>query len=200
LLGSALQPHCSPRLPRHEPSSGTFWRLTVVMKGVRPTDAALVTLLRDRGDALLRTATLLAGDHTGGQDLLQAALERAMRSPSREPAAAEAHLRRTMYHLAIDSWRARRRRPEVFAEIEPPAQSDPGDRVAMRTTLLNALAELSARQRAVLVLRFFEDCSESQTAELLGCSLGTVKSSASRGLARLRAITALWSETERAHR
>jgi RNA polymerase sigma-70 factor (sigma-E family) len=170
------------------------------MKGVRPTDKALTELLQDRGDQLLRTAVLLAGQREGGQDLLQSALERVMRSPSREPKTIEAHLRRTMYHLAVDSWRLRGRRREVLATVEPSPAGDLTDRVAMRTTLLHALAQLPRRQRAVLVLRFFEDLTEVQTADLLGCSVGTVKSTASRGLARLRSLTAAWPEIERTHR
>jgi RNA polymerase sigma-70 factor (sigma-E family) len=169
------------------------------MRSVRDTDSILVALLADRGDALLRSATLLTGSRVAGEDLLQAALERAMRSPSRDAVTAEAHLRRTMYHLAVDSWRVRRRRPEVLAAADPPADPDQSDRVAMRTTLLAALAQLPPRQRAVLVLRFFEDCTEAQTAELLGCSLGNIKSTAARGLARLREIAAPWSEFERTH-
>lgn len=169
------------------------------MRGVRHTDSVLVVLLADRGDGLLRSATLLAGSRSAGEDLLQAALERAMRSPSRDAVKAEAHLRRTMYHLAIDSWRARRRRPEVLADADPPAAADQSDRVAMRITLLAALAQPPPRQRAVLVLRFFEDRTEAQTAELLGCSIGNVKSTSARGLARLREIATPWTEFERTH-
>jgi RNA polymerase sigma factor (sigma-70 family) len=169
------------------------------MRSVRNTDAVLVTLLTERGDALLRSATLLAGTRPAGEDLLQAALERVIRSPSRDAETSEAHLRRTMYHLAIDGWRARRRRPETLADVDPPAAVDDSDRVAMRRTLLAALAQLSPRQRAVLILRFFEDRTEKQTAELLGCSLGNVKSTAARGLARLREISAPWTECERTH-
>lgn len=169
------------------------------MGDVRRSDSALVTLLHERGDSLLRTATLLAGSVVAGEDLLQTALERVMRSPSRDVERAEAHLRRTLYHLAVDGWRVRRRRPEVFAEVEPAPQPDPSDRAAMRATLFNALAQLPPRQRAVVVLRFFEDRTEAQTAELLGCSVGNVKSTAFRALARLREITAPWTEFERTH-
>jgi RNA polymerase sigma factor (sigma-70 family) len=64
----------------------------------------------------------------------------------------------------------------------------------LRHALVQALALLSPRQRAVLVLRYWEQCSEAETAQALGCSVGTVKSTASRGLARLRELTAAWAE------
>jgi RNA polymerase sigma factor (sigma-70 family) len=172
----------------------------VVLRGVRPHDRVLVELLDHRGDALQRTAVLLAGSREGGQDLLQAALERALRSPSREPVAAERHLRRTMYHLAVDGWRRRRRRPEIFMDAEPIAQLDTADHVTTRRALLDALAMLPPRTRAVLVVRFFDDHTVAETAELLGCSIGTVKSTTSRGLDQLRAITSLWPDTERTSR
>jgi RNA polymerase sigma factor (sigma-70 family) len=174
--------------------------LVVVMRGVHAYDRVLVELLDRRGDALQRTAVLLAGSRDGGQDLLQAALERVLRSPSREPAAAEGHLRRTMYHLAVDGWRVRRRRREVFIDAEPAAQPDTADHVATRRALLEALAMLPPRTRAVLVVRFFDDYTVAETAEILGCSTGTVKSTTSRGLDQLRAITSLWPDPERTSR
>jgi RNA polymerase sigma factor (sigma-70 family) len=72
-------------------------------------------------------------------------------------------------------------------------QSDGTDAVHLRLALIQALAQLTPRQRAALVLRYWEQFSESEAAEVMGCSLGTVKSSASRGLARLRAVTAAWA-------
>jgi RNA polymerase sigma factor (sigma-70 family) len=97
-----------------------------------------------------------------------------------------------MYHLAVDQWRVRRRRPEVFAQAEPQGQADAADTVALRQVLMQALAQLPPRQRAVLVLRYWEQLSEAEAAEVLGCSVGTVKSTASRGLSRLRELTATW--------
>lgn len=157
-----------------------------------PSFEGLDTLVAERGRALLATAVLLAGSRTAGEDLLQAALERVMRSWGRIHGDVEGYLRRTLYHLAVDSWRHRRRRPEVFAEIEPPGQSDGTDVLALRHALIQALAQLQPRQRAVLVLRYWEQLSDAEAAETLGCSVGTVKSSASRGMARLRELTAAW--------
>jgi RNA polymerase sigma factor (sigma-70 family) len=72
-------------------------------------------------------------------------------------------------------------------------QPDGTDAIHLRLALIQGLAQLPPRQRAVLVLRYWEQFSESEAADLLGCSLGTVKSSASRGLTRLREVTAAWA-------
>jgi RNA polymerase sigma-70 factor (sigma-E family) len=154
----------------------------------------LDALVTDRGGALLATATLLAGGPAAGEDLLQAALERVMRHWHRVRDEPEIYLRRTIYHLAVDQWRSRRRHPEVLGKtgtgLDVAAQPDRTDAVHLRTALIQGLAQLPPRQRAVLVLRYWEQLSESEAADMLGCSLGTVKSSASRGLARLRKVTA----------
>src|SRR4029453_17118115 len=153
----------------------------------------LDALVAERGSALLGTAVLLAGSRVAGEDLLQAALERLVRHWGRVRGDKEGYLRRTLYHLAVDQWRSRRRRPEVLAEVEPPGQPDGTDAVHLRDALVQALATLPPRQRAVLVLRYWEQLSEVEAAEVLGCSVGTVKSTASRGLARLRELTADWA-------
>jgi RNA polymerase sigma-70 factor (sigma-E family) len=164
-------------------------------RAVRAHDryAGLTDLLEERGAALLATAVLLTGGRASGEDLLQAALERLMRAWRRVDRDREGYLRRTMYHLAVDSWRLRRRRPEVIAAVEPPAQPDGTDRLDLRHALVQALGELPPRQRAVLVLRYWEQLSEAEAAAVLGCSVGTVKSAGSRGLARLRELTAAWA-------
>ncbi|MBV1851773.1 SigE family RNA polymerase sigma factor [Catellatospora sp. NEAU-YM18] len=159
----------------------------------------MAELVAHRGPALLATATLLAGGRSAGEDLLQAALERTIRAWRRVEGDPEAYLRRTLYHLAVDSWRLRRRRPETIGRYEPPAQPDESDRIALRRALLQSLAELPPRQRAVLVLRYWEQLSEAEAAAALGCSVGTVKSSASRGLARLRERTAAWAVDDLPH-
>lgn len=151
-------------------------------------------LVAERGNALLATAVLLTGSRAAGEDLLQAALERLMRSWSRVSSDHERYLRRTMYHLAIDAWRRRRRRPEVFASPEPAGRPDATDALDLRDALTRALAQLPPRQRTMLVLRYWEQLSEAEAAEALGCSVGTVKSTTSRGLARLRELTATWDD------
>lgn len=156
----------------------------------------LEEFLAERGHALLATASLLAGDRagdrSGGEDLLQLALERLMRNWKRVHGDPEGYLRRTLYHLAVDRWRGMRRRPEVLVTVEPPAQPDGIDVLALRQALVQALASVPPRQRAVLLLRYLEQRTEAETAEILGCSIGTVKSQAARGLARLRELTAAW--------
>ncbi|MFG2058650.1 SigE family RNA polymerase sigma factor [Micromonospora sp. NPDC048930] len=153
----------------------------------------LDVLVAERGGALLATAVLLTGSRAAGEDLVQAALERLMRNWSRVHGDKEGYLRRTLYHLAVDRWRLRRRRPEVLIWIEPPGQPDGTDALHLRQALIQALGLLPPRQRAVLVLRYWEQYSEAEAADLLGCSVGTVKSTASRGLTRLREITADWA-------
>jgi RNA polymerase sigma factor (sigma-70 family) len=99
-----------------------------------------------------------------------------------------AYARKILVNLALDGARRRARRRHEL-EPEPPASliaTDPLPALEARAELLQALGQLQERQRAVLVLRYFNDLTEAQVAEVLGCSPGTVKSSASRGLARLR--------------
>lgn len=156
----------------------------------------LEQLVAERGNALLATAVLLAGGRAAGEDLLQTALERMMRYWHRIEGDREAYLRRTLYHLSIDQWRLRRRRREVPLDMEPPGRPDATETIQLRRALIEALGKLPPKQRAVLVLRYWEQLTESEAAKVLGCSLGTVKSSASRGLARLREVMAAWSVEE----
>lgn len=141
-----------------------------------------------RSPALLRTAHLLTGDRGHGEDLLQQALERLYRHWRRIDGDPEGWVRRTMVNLATDRWRLRSRRPLESARPLPdrPMTGDPHAAVEHRHDLVLALRALTARQRAVLVLRYFDDLSEAEVAALLGCSVGTVKSTASKALVRLR--------------
>ena len=123
----------------------------------------LDTLVAERGRALLGAAILLTGSRAAGEDLLQAALERLMRSWGRVRQDREGYLRRTMYHLAVDQWRRRRRRPEVFIDHELMAGPDANGAFELREALTQLLAQLPARQRAVLVLRYWEQLSEAET-------------------------------------
>jgi RNA polymerase sigma-70 factor (sigma-E family) len=149
--------------------------------------------VRDRSEYLFQLALLLAGrNQADAQDLLQVALERAWR---RRRAIArddnpEAYVRRALVNASIDRWRWLRRRDErpLDAAGPGPAGGDPASLVARRDELVRALAALPPRQRAVLVLRYWEDRPEAEVAALLGCSVGTVKSQASRGLARMREL------------
>jgi RNA polymerase sigma-70 factor (sigma-E family) len=151
--------------------------------------AELERFIRARGRDLLRQAVLLAGSREAGEDLLQDALVRLLRHWSKIEGDPEGYVRRTLYNLATDRWRRRKRRPEVVLAEPPERRDDAGLAVDLRMQLVEALSLLPAQQRAVLVLRYFTDASEAETAAVLGCSVGSVKSAASRGLARLRELT-----------
>ncbi|HEX5494464.1 MAG TPA: SigE family RNA polymerase sigma factor [Mycobacteriales bacterium] len=148
----------------------------------------LERLLAERGRVLLGTAVLLTGGHQAGEDLLQQALERVLRHWHRIEGDPEGYLRRTMYNLATDRWRRLGRRREVLAELPVTAVPDDAERIDLRDALVRALALLPSRQRAVLVLRYFEQRTEAEIAATLGCSTGAVKSAASRALAQLREL------------
>jgi RNA polymerase sigma-70 factor (sigma-E family) len=147
---------------------------------------------RGRAPALLRTAYLLTGDRHLAEDLVQDALARAHRAWRRlhDSAHADAYIRRAMYHLQVSFWR-RRRVAEVLPGQLPESRgggSDHAGAAVQRLALRQALLELPVRQRTAVVLRFLEDRSEAETAEIMNCSVGTIKSHTSRGLARLRQL------------
>ncbi len=144
--------------------------------------------VRARSMALLRTAVLLTGGDRGhAEDLLQDVLARMYARWSRIEGP-EAYARRALVHAAVNRWRGRGRRPEVpLADPDPGAS--PGDDAAivdLRDALGRELLHLPPRQRAVLVLRYLDDLPDEEIATALGCTVGSVRSHASRGLARLR--------------
>ena len=146
-----------------------------------------------RGRALARTAYLLTGDVHLAEDLVQETLARVADRWPRvvrrgEP---DAYATRVLHNLAVDAWRRRRSRPpEVLGHQstdEPGHRGpDPADVSDRRLLLRQALGRLTPKQRAVLVLRFYEDLTEVQAAAVLGCSTSTVKSQARQALSRLR--------------
>jgi RNA polymerase sigma-70 factor (sigma-E family) len=148
--------------------------------------------VRARTPSLLRAAFLLTGDQHLAEDLVQSALARTHRAWRRlhRSENAEAYTRKIMYHLQVAWWRRPRVAESLSASVpeQRAAGLDPGDRVAINTTLREALQRLTRNQRAVLVLRFFEDRTEAETAETLGVSVGTVKSQTARALAALRRL------------
>ncbi|HEY1705017.1 MAG TPA: SigE family RNA polymerase sigma factor [Trebonia sp.] len=152
--------------------------------------AGLATFLDDRGDALLKTAVLLAAGREGGEDLLQEALERLLRKWQKVGADPEGYLRRIMYNRAVDGWRRKSRRPEVLGLPPEVAVADHVPGLDLRLTLIYALQQLPPRQRATVVARYWEELSEAETAAALGCSVSAVKSAASRGLRALREVMA----------
>lgn len=148
--------------------------------------AEFVTL---RYPALVRTAYLLTGHAQDAEDLVQSALVRtwARWSTIRDVSAVEFYVRRCMATTYVSSWRRRRGRPEVVTDTLP---ERPGHHSTTgfeeRSRLWPLLLELPPKQRAVLVLRFYEDLPDDQIAQVLGCRVGTVRSQASRALAKLR--------------
>ncbi|WP_432137506.1 MULTISPECIES: SigE family RNA polymerase sigma factor [unclassified Streptomyces] len=150
--------------------------------------------VRARWSRLVRTAYLLTGDVHDAEDLTQTALAKAYRSWRRVARTdnPEAYVRRMLVSCNSDRFRKRRVRESLTDAPPEVASRDEGQRrVDERGTLLAALAGLPPRQRAVVVLRYWEDLSEAEVAEVLGCSAGTVKSQASKGLAKLRAFPGL---------
>ncbi|MEV2253300.1 SigE family RNA polymerase sigma factor [Streptomyces sp. NPDC050147] len=143
-----------------------------------------------RSTALLRLAVLLTGgDRHAAEDLLQVALMKAYGrwADIEQP---EAYVRQVLYRQQVNRWRLRRHRAETTVPVLPEsggeahAESDSELRIA----LWAALRRLTKRQRAVVVLRYFEDLPEGEVAALLGCPVGTVRSTAHRSLAKLRAL------------
>jgi RNA polymerase sigma-70 factor (sigma-E family) len=140
-----------------------------------------------RSHALMRTAYLLTGDAQLAEDLLQTALFNAVRRWSRIDGAHEAYVRRVMYHESVSRWRRRRVHESAYDDVADVRVTTDAD-VAMQVTLAEALARLTRRQRTVLVLRFYEDLTERQTAAVLDIGVGTVKSLTRQALARLRVL------------
>jgi RNA polymerase sigma-70 factor (sigma-E family) len=174
----------------------------VAEDGVEPSDgeAAFAAFVAARSAALLRTAWLLTGSEASAQDLVQTALMKTWSrwSSLRSHQALEAYVRQVMLSTFL-SWRRRRWWFERPTDAAVPELADPDQAavVELRVSVQAALRSLSNGQRAVLVLRYFEDLSEADTATLLGCSPGTVKSQTARAMTRLRddaRLGALWGE------
>jgi RNA polymerase sigma-70 factor (sigma-E family) len=139
-----------------------------------------------RTPALSRTAYLLTGDAHLAEDLVQTALFKAAKSWHRIQGDPEPYVRRILYTQNISWWRSRRHvREHQLGVYDAPAPHQDAD---LRLTLEQALARLTTRQRTVLVLRYFEDLTETQTAATLGIGSGTVKSISRQALARLRTL------------
>ncbi len=143
----------------------------------------------ERTHVLFRTAFALTGNQRAAEDLLQSALAKLVLSWSRVATDPEAYTRRIIYREHISVWRRMWRRNELPTadpvdrrHFEADHAGQAMDRVVLRDMLL----ALPPRQRAVIILRYLEDRSEQEVAEILGCSTGTVGSQASRALAKLR--------------
>ena len=143
-----------------------------------------------RSQTLLRTAYLLVRDEALAEDLLQTALTKAWFAWGRIEGEPERYVRRILVNTSASWWRRRWHRERPTADL--PERRTPDSRDASGDQdLWDAVGRLPARQRAVVVLRYLEDRTEAETADLMGCSVGTVKSQCSKALAKLRVDASL---------
>lgn len=158
-----------------------------------PRDVELERFLAERGGHLLRAAVLLTGSKEAGEDLVQAALERLLRRGPAVRGDPEAYLRRIIYHLAADGWRRggrwRARLTLLRGGGGEAVAPDRSVQVEQRDELVRLLLRLPPGQRAAIVLRYWEDMSDTEAADVLGCSASTVRSATARGLHRLRELS-----------
>jgi RNA polymerase sigma-70 factor (sigma-E family) len=155
---------------------------------VESWEQTLAGLASGRGAALKRHAFLLCGDDAQADDLVQEALVRAFTRPPRvpRPGAAEAYVRAIMANLFIDGARRRSRWRRVAPLLRPAGVApDPADQVSERAAVLTALRSLSPRQRACVVLRYYQDLPLAEVAAVLGVGEGTVKRYLSEAMSRV---------------
>jgi RNA polymerase sigma-70 factor (sigma-E family) len=149
------------------------------------------TYVRTKGPTLLRTARSLTPNPADAEDLLQTALTKTYLAWSRidDHRAVDGYVRRTLVNTRTSQWRKRKVDEFSTDQLPEPAVGDGPDlteQQAQRDALMRAISRLPPRQRAMVVLRYYEDMSEAQTAEAMGVSIGTVKSAVSRALGKLR--------------
>lgn len=149
------------------------------------------SFVRARGPVLLRTARSLTANPSDAEDLLQTALTKTYVAWERieDHRALDGYVRRALVNTRTSQWR--KRKVDEFACEELPEQEtapapDPAEQQSLHDAMWRAVLKLPDRQRAMVVLRYYEDLSEAQTAEVLGVSIGTVKSAVSRALGKLR--------------
>ncbi|MGH3312211.1 MAG: SigE family RNA polymerase sigma factor [Streptomyces sp.] len=155
------------------------------------TPLTFTSYVQARGPVLLRTARSLTADPCDAEDLLQTALTKTYLAWERieDHRALDGYVRKALLNTRTSQWR--KRRVDEFAcdelpEPEPLEGPDPAEAQAVRDAMWRAMLKLPARQRAMVVLRYYEDLSEAQTAAVLDVSVGTVKSAVSRALVKLR--------------
>ncbi len=151
-------------------------------------EAEFDAFVATRTQALLRTAYLLVQDEGLAEDLLQTSLTKAWFAWSRIEGEPEASVRRILVTTSASWWRRKWTRETPTAELPERVSSDGSHDWQ---DLWDAIGNLPGRQRAVVVLRYVEDRTEAETARLLGCSIGTVKSQCAKALAKLRLDAAL---------
>jgi RNA polymerase sigma-70 factor (sigma-E family) len=150
---------------------------------------AFADFVAARSAALHRAAYLMVGDAQLAQDLVQEALTKTyvVWPRLRDPGAAEAYTRKAITTTAIGWYRKKSWGERAVDALPEPQRAGREDDIEQRAWLWQALQELPVRQRAAIVLRYYEDLTEPQTAEAMGCAVGTVKSQVSAGLKKLRA-------------
>jgi RNA polymerase sigma-70 factor (sigma-E family) len=168
--------------------------MTTVERGTAMGNSEFDGFVAARSGRLLRTAFLLTRDRELAEDLLQTALTKAWFGWSRIDGDPEPYVRKILVNTYA-SWWQRKWNGETPTEELPDAGTGHADAAADSHDLWTALGRLPRRQRAVVVLRYFEDLSEAETARILDCSVGTVKSQASKALAKLRVDPALTDDT-----
>lgn len=141
-----------------------------------------------RSASLFRAAYALTGHQHSAEDLLQTALAKTALRWHRLDGDAEPYVRRVMYHEQVSWWRRRRYQETVMADVPDRPAADATNATLLRMSIQRALAQLGPRQRAVVVLRYLEDLSEREVADIMGCTEKTVASQASRAMARLRQV------------
>lgn len=146
---------------------------------------------------LLRSAWLLSGNWASAEDLVQTSLLKSWRHwDAIKSDAPEYYVRRVLMNTFLSGQRRRWTRERPMAELPEKVAVDEVSAIELRHAIWGALSGLPAKQRAVVVLRYFNDLSEAQTAQVLDCSVGTVKSQTSRALAKLRSVPELQSLLE----
>jgi len=166
--------------------------------GVVTGDVGFDEFVAARSRGLLRTAYLLTHDHALAEDLLQTALTKAWFAWSRIEGNPDAYVRRIIVTTYATWWRRKWNGEHATDELPETGQTtnDLALPSAESHDLWTALGRLPRRQRAVIVLRYFEDLTEAETARLMGCSLGTVKSQTSKAMASLRIDPALVTQDD----
>jgi RNA polymerase sigma-70 factor (sigma-E family) len=159
-------------------------------------DADFREFVRSRRRALLRSAYLLTGNLADAEDLVQSALAKTYQAWNRieDRKALDGYVRRAIVNTHISWWRRRRVDEYPTDEIPDKPVADTSDSSELHDSLQRAIDRLPQRMRAAVVLRYFEDMSEAEVADVLGVSPGTVKSTVSRAVAKLRADSDLTPE------
>jgi RNA polymerase sigma-70 factor (sigma-E family) len=160
-------------------------------RSAHPAYPSFASFVQARGPVLLRTARSLTGNPSDAEDLLQTALAKTYVAWDRieDHRALDGYVRRALVNTRTSQWRKRKVDELACDELPEPdlvPVGDPAEQQVLRDAMWRAIMKLPARQRAMVVLRYYEDLSEVQTAEVLGVSVGTVKSAVSRALGKLR--------------